>query len=49
VALPILMVSAKGEEAQGQAYEAGVSDSLGKPFTLTQLRQRVRKLLGEEE
>jgi two-component system phosphate regulon response regulator PhoB len=47
-ALPILMVSAKGEEAKAQAYEAGVSDYLGKPFTLAQLRQRVRTLLGEE-
>jgi CheY-like chemotaxis protein len=48
VALPILMVSAKGEEEQGQAYAAGVSDYLGKPFTVTEFRQRVRRLLGEE-
>jgi response regulator RpfG family c-di-GMP phosphodiesterase len=46
--LPILMISAKGEEAQAQAYAAGISDYLGKPFTLAQLRQRVRHLLGEE-
>jgi len=32
-ALPILMVSAKGEEEKAQAYEVGVSDYLGKPFT----------------
>jgi two-component system phosphate regulon response regulator PhoB len=48
MALPILMVSAKGEEEKAKAYEAGVSDYLGKPFTVAQLRQRVRKLLGEE-
>jgi two-component system phosphate regulon response regulator PhoB len=48
MALPILMVSAKGEEEKAAAYAAGVSDYLGKPFTLAQLRQRVRKLLGEE-
>jgi CheY-like chemotaxis protein len=46
--LPILMVSAKEEEEKAQAYEAGVSAYLGKPFTLPKLRQRVRKLLREE-
>jgi DNA-binding response OmpR family regulator len=48
MALPILIVSAKGEEEKAQAYAAGVSDYLGKLFTLAQLRQRVRNLLGEE-
>jgi two-component system phosphate regulon response regulator PhoB len=47
-ALPILMVSAQGEEAQAQASEAGVTAYIGKPFTLPQLRQMVRKLLGED-
>jgi CheY-like chemotaxis protein len=47
-ALPILLVSAKGEEAQAQAYAAGVSAYLGKPFMVPQLRQVVRNLLGED-
>jgi DNA-binding response OmpR family regulator len=42
------MFSAKGEEENAAAYEAGVSDYLGKPFTVAELRQRVRTLLGEE-
>jgi CheY-like chemotaxis protein len=45
--LPILMFRAKGEEEHAAAYAAGVSDYLGKPFTVAELRQRVRTLLGE--
>lgn len=46
-ALPVLMLTAKGQERDRAAAEAaGVSDFMTKPFDNAEIRARVRALLG---
>jgi len=47
--LPIIVISAGGEEAQQAAYEAGADFFLGKPVMLAQLFKSLQLLLSLEE
>lgn len=44
---PFLMVTAEGEEKHVQlAVEAGVTDMIIKPFSIEQVHEKVKKILG---
>jgi DNA-binding response OmpR family regulator len=47
--MPIIVISAGGEEAQHAAYEAGADFFLGKPVMLAQLFKSLQLLLCLEE
>jgi uncharacterized protein (TIGR02266 family) len=47
--LPIIVISAGGEEAQQAAYQAGADFFLNKPVMLTQLFSTLQRLLSLEE
>ena len=46
--MPVLMLTARGQtKDRERAQEAGVSDYMTKPFSNTEVLDRVRALVGE--
>lgn len=47
--MPVIVISAGGDDARRAAYQAGADFFLGKPVMLAQLFQSLRRLLGIEQ